>query len=173
MSNVKINKVTNANIYADGASFLGRAEEVSLPVLKNKTAEHKALGMIGTLEYVSGIDKLEMKIKWNSFYVDVMKKAGNPYRAVNLQIRSSIEVYEGGTRVEEVPLKVFVKGQFKELPLGNFKSQDNVELESTLTCTYCKLEIGDEKIMEVDVEANIYIVDGVDLLAQYREHLGI
>lgn len=173
MSNVTINRVVNANIYIDGLNLLGRAEELNAPTIKNKLGEHKALGMIGNLEYASGIDKMEMKIKWNSFYVDVIKKSANPYQAVSLQVRSSIENYEAGSRVRELPLTIYLRGQFKELPLGNFKAQDNVELESNLTITYCKIEVDGVALVEVDVESNIYIVDGVDLMAKYRSNLGI
>ncbi|MOA16877.1 Phage tail tube protein FII [compost metagenome] len=170
---IKINRVTNANIYVDGISLLGRAEEVSLPTIKNKNAEHKALGMVGIVEYFAGIDKLEMKIKWNSFYTEVMKKAANPFEAVKLQIRSSIEGYQGGSRVSQTPVIIYVTAQYKDFPLGNFKQHDNVELESNLSVTYCKMEIDGEEVMEIDVESNIYKVNGEDLLAQYRENLGI
>ena len=75
---LEINRLTNANIYVDGNSWLGRAEEVTLPVITSKMSEHKALGMVGMVELFSGIDKLEARIKWNSVYKDVFKKAANP-----------------------------------------------------------------------------------------------
>ena len=64
MSKIEINKLTNANVYMNGINLLGRAEEVQLPQIKHKMAEHKALGMIGSAEFFAGIDKLECKIKW-------------------------------------------------------------------------------------------------------------
>ena len=45
MSKIEINKLTNANVYLDGVNLLGRAEEVQLPQIKHKMAEHKALGI--------------------------------------------------------------------------------------------------------------------------------
>jgi ferredoxin--NADP+ reductase len=41
MSKIKINKLTNANVYMNGVNLLGRAEEVQLPQIKHKMAEHK------------------------------------------------------------------------------------------------------------------------------------
>ena len=74
MSNkIEINKLTNANIYMNGNNLLGRAEEVDLPQIKHKMAEHKALGMVGSAEFFAGIDKLECKIKWNALYPNVTK----------------------------------------------------------------------------------------------------
>lgn len=68
MSKIEINKLTNANIYMNGTNLLGRAEEVQLPQIKHKMAEHKALGMVGSAEFFAGIDKLECKINpWGSY----------------------------------------------------------------------------------------------------------
>ena len=60
MSKIEINKLTNANVYLNGTNLLGRAEEVELPQIKHKMAEHKALGMIGSAEFFSGM------IKWSA-----------------------------------------------------------------------------------------------------------
>ncbi len=53
---ISVNKLYNANVYVNGTSFLGRAEEVQLPKVQYKTVEHKALGMVGTLETPAGIE---------------------------------------------------------------------------------------------------------------------
>ena len=58
MSKISINRLTNANVYLDGGSMLGRAEEVSLPVLKAKMAEHKALGMVVAIVGFAGAASL-------------------------------------------------------------------------------------------------------------------
>jgi P2 family phage contractile tail tube protein len=170
---ISINRLTNANIYADGNSFLGRAEEINLPLVKFKNGEHKALGMIGAIEYFSGIEKLEGKIKWNCYYPEVMRKTANPFEAIKLQVRASLETYEGGSRVSQVPVVCYITAQSKDFPLGNFKQHDNVELENNYGATYCKMEVDGEEIIEIDVEANIFKVGGEDLLAQYRANLGI
>lgn len=169
---IQVNRLTNANVYLDGKSLLGRAEEVSAPVVKTKMSEHKALGMVGSMEFFAGIEKMESKIKWNSFYADVMKKMGDPTTARQLQIRSSLEVYGAQGRVEQQPVVLFMTVMSKDFPLGNFKQHDNVELETSLNVTYAKLEINGEAIYEVDILANIYRVDGVDILATYRNNIG-
>ena len=50
MAKIEINRITNANIYLDGANLLGRAEEVKLPDVSMTMQEHKALGMVGKVE---------------------------------------------------------------------------------------------------------------------------
>ncbi|BDV42440.1 phage major tail tube protein [Geotalea uraniireducens] len=172
MGQIAIKQITNANVYMDGASFLGKVEEAKLPDVVATLAEHKALGMIGKVELPNGIDKMEMTMKWNSLYGDVLKKAANPFTAVQLQCRCSQETYTGQGRTEEVPVTVFLTGTFKKFPLGGFKQHENVEAETTLAITYFRLVVNGEDIVEVDVLANIYKVGGVDLLAQFRSNIG-
>lgn len=173
MSNVAINKLTNANLFANGGSLLGRADEVTLPQIKTKPAEHTPLGLMGSLEYPSGIDKLEMNIKWNCFYPEVAKTFANPYKAIELQVRSSLETFESGTRTAEKSYACFVKGRCNDFPLGNYKASQNATFESNISVFYCKVELDGEVILEIDVEANIFKVNGEDLTAKYRENLGL
>ena len=172
MANIQVNRLTNLNIYMNGQSMIGRAEEVNLPEIKHKLAEHKALGMIGTVELWSGIDKMEASIKWNSFYADAYSVAANPFRTVSIQGRGSMEVYNAAGRVAQQPVVIYLTGQFKNVPGGNFKQHDNVEITSQMTVTYMKVEINRQEIVEIDVLSNIYKVNGEDMLAEYRANLG-
>jgi P2 family phage contractile tail tube protein len=63
--------------------------------------------------------------------------------------------------------------QFKDFPTGAFKQQENAEFESPLNVLYIRVEVGGQPIVEFDPLANIYKVDGVDVLSQYRNNLGI
>lgn len=172
MAQINVNRVTNANVYLDGGSCLGKAEEIDLPKIVAKMTEHKALGMMGALELPSGFEKLEARIKWNAVYADVMAKMGNPYDMHSLQCRGNIENYTANGRTGQAAYVCFFRGQFKELPMGNFKQHDNVEMESRLAVTYAKVEIGGVSIVEFDTLANIYKVNGVDILATYRQNIG-
>lgn len=171
--NIQVNRLTNGNMYINGNSYLGTIEEVQLPDVKGKYAEHKALGMNGSVELPSGIDKMESKIKFNAPYARVMKLAANPYESHTLMFRGNLETYEGAQRVGQVPYKCVMKAGFKNVNPGSMKQHDNVEMESMLNVTYCKLEIDNEEIFEIDVLNNIHKVDGVDILAVYRANLGI
>lgn len=174
MGNI-INKVFNCNIYADGGSFFGKADEVSLPTIKVKNSDpHAPLGFVGEIDYAAGFEKLDgCKIKWNGFYKEVMKKFSNIYQGIKLQVRFSIDEYQGSTRVNQIPGVAYLTVRPNDIPGGNFKAKSNPELESNLACTYMKVELDGEEQYELDFEAQVYIVDGVDLMAQYRSHLGI
>ncbi len=172
MAKIEINRVTNANIYINGNNLLGRADEVKLPDVTAVMSEHKALGMVGKIELPSGFDKLEGEIKWNSIYRDVARLVANPFRSLQLQCRSNIEVYGSGGRVTQQPLVTFLTVTFKKNPMGTFKQNDNVELAATFSATYIKQVIGSEDVLELDYMANIFRVGGEDLLADYRANIG-
>lgn len=172
MSKISVNKLYNANVYINGISFLGRAEEVALPQVRAKAVEHKALGMFGVIETAAGIEKMEAKIKWNSLYPEVLKDAANPYKAVSVQVRASLETHDSTGRVAEVPVVAFMTAQFKNFPGIGLKHQDNAEVETDLIVSYYKLQIDGRDIVEADAFANIWKSYGEDILVRYRANLG-
>lgn len=135
MSKIQVNRIVNANIYIDGTNLIGRAEEVKLPDIQAIMAEHKALGMVGKIELPSGFDKLEGEVKWNSLYEEAAKAMANPFKAVQLQCRSSIETYGAQGRIQEVSLVTFLTVMFKKNPLGTYKQHDNAEFSSAFGAT--------------------------------------
>lgn len=172
MTKPQIKKVLNANVYMDGVNLLGKAEEVTLPDIKFLMVEHKALGMVGSAEFFAGFEKLESKFKWNSLYSDIVKKAANPFKAVAIQVRGSLQTYSDQGLVSEVPVVAHIKGIFKNIPMGNFKPKDNPEFETSMSVNYAKLVEDGQDIYEIDVLQNIYKVGGVDVLAQFRANIG-
>jgi P2 family phage contractile tail tube protein len=171
--NTLINKCTNANVYLNGVSYMGRAEEITLPDIQPKMVDHKALGMVGESELPAGLQKMSAKIKWNAIYPDVMKKTHDAFTSVRLMVRSNIETYEGGTRVLQQPAVIYLTGTWKKSGALSFKPQDNVEIENELSVTAYKMEVNGEEIIDIDVMANIWRVNGNDQLAQYRANLGL
>lgn len=172
MGQISVKRITNANIYLNGTSLLGQAEEVTAPGPKYTLAEHKALGMVGKVEFFAGIDKLEGKIKWNSFYKDQLPNFANPFTVLNLQVRGSIETYTSQGRTEEKPVVIYMTAQVKNFPDANFKQHENVEAETTFGATYYKMTIDGTDIVEFDAMANIFKINGTDVLAQYRSNIG-
>lgn len=171
--NIKTNKVTNAAVYVDGASYIGRAEEVTCPEIKPKMAEHKGLGLIGNVELpTTSLEKMTAKIKWNAIYPEAMKKTHNVFQSLRLQIRASMDTFEGGSKVGTSA--VVIKMTAVPTKVGGlvFKPNDNVENESEFSVTAYSLEIDGEEIVAVDVLNNIWRVNGIDQLSDFRFNIG-
>jgi P2 family phage contractile tail tube protein len=163
--------VTNANIYVDGTSLLGRAEEVELVWPKARMVDHKGLGMVGTAEFPAGIDKLEAKVKWSSIYSEVLPMM-SIFQSHQFQVRASIEQYTSQGRIAELPFVGLMTAQFKDGGPLSFKHQEQVDFPTTLVVYHCEYYISGIQYLLYDVLANLYVVNGVDQLAQFRLNIG-
>ncbi len=170
---IAIQKITNGNVYLDGESFMGRAEEVTLPKVVTKFVEHPALGLHGTLELPAGIEKMEAKIKWGNVYTEALRKAANPYESRTIMVRSSAEIYTNQGRISEFPCVTLMQGFFKGIDAGVYKQNEAVGQENDLTCHYLKVIHSGVTIVEVDVMNNIFKAEGQDLLLNYKLNVGI
>ncbi|MCT4638949.1 MAG: phage major tail tube protein [Bacteroidales bacterium] len=163
-----INKISNANVYINGVNLLGKLEEINLPTIKQKMAEFKALGMYATVELPVGLEKMEAKLKWNSFYPEVLAGA-NLTTATNLVLRANVEKYNPGGQLTQEPLTCIINGVFKSIPLGTFKPGDKVSgIEHTMSVYYLKQAIGDLQIVEVDVWNSILAIGAIDQLFMFK-----
>lgn len=172
MDKIQVNRITNANVYLEDNSLLGRAEELNLPEVEHEMVEHRGLGMFGAVEFWAGLGKMEATIKWSSLYPEVMGVAVNPFRSVRLQARASLETYTQQGRETEVPVVVHLTGTFKKFPAGKFKHMEAAEYETTLSVTALRLVVDGEDIVEINVMSNIYKVKGQDVLAGFKRNIG-
>ncbi len=167
-----VNKVTNANVYANGATLIGKVAEFTVPDIMQKTADHMALGVVGTTEHFVGFEKLEGSLKWSSVYPEIYSLFGNPFTTHKLQLRANVDIYGAQGLQSQVAHVVYLNARFKKLPGGAFKAHENVDLESELAIDSVKIEFNGVTVLEYDAIANIYRVGGVDVLAQYNANLG-
>ena len=168
---VTVNRITNANIYMDGVGLLGCAEEVDFAMPKAILTEHKGLGMAAKVEFPAGLDKLEAKFKWISVYPQVL--AGiSIYSSHSFQIRASMESYTSQGRVAETPVVGLMTAQFKEMGPLSFKLHEQVDFPTSAVVYHSELYVGGVQYFLFDALANMYVVNGVDQLANFRANLG-
>jgi len=167
-------KISNANVYVNGSSLLGKVSEATMPDISIKQIDHAPLGQHGVTSLPVGFDKLEMTLKWTSFYSEVIAVMADGYTGINGQLRSSQETYDAsGSRSAEESFVYFFRGRPTNLPTGSFKQHENAEGETKVALDYLKLEIAGATQFEIDVINNKYVVNGVDKLATFRANLGI
>lgn len=176
---IQINRLLNVNLYSEGQSLLGKIEEVTLPSIKTKDADVNALGMQMGIKLPSGLEPMSGKMKFNAVYPELIKLFGNPFQTRNIQVRGLLEKYNSSGRTDEISVVAFLTIRFKDaLPGLTFKMNDNPEQESEFNCTYYRLEIAGQILIEVDAFANIFFVQStlsdtlIDILQRYRSILG-
>ncbi|HUA36675.1 MAG TPA: phage major tail tube protein [Candidatus Binataceae bacterium] len=170
--NIQINSLTNANVYIDGVNLLGRAQEIEIAQPKHRMIDYKGLGMAGTAELWAGVEKLESRIKWASFDADALTIAASPFQSHQFQTRGNLEQYTSQGRIAELPVVYLMTGVFKDAGSPAFRQHQMVETSSSISVYHCELYVAGVQIYLYDVFANIYVVGGVDQLANFRSNLG-
>lgn len=170
---MKIQNVYDANIYVNNVSTHGTASEVTCPDITPVTADYKALGMAGSLAFPQGFEKMEATVKWTFADDDIRKACANFFKPVDIMIRSHKVRWDSGGVIDDAPVVIYLKGLPTKHQGGGYKPQESTEFETSFTVHYYKEEVDGESIIEVDVMNNIYKVDGEDILAEYRQNLGI
>ncbi|MCM5528966.1 phage major tail tube protein [Parasegetibacter sp. NRK P23] len=173
MAGININRLSNANVYSNGNSLLGKVEEIQLPAVKAKIVDVKALGLIMDVEVPSGFEKMTGKMKWNAVYGELIEEFGSPFNTKQIQVRGNLEVYDTTGRTSETAVVAYLTIRFKDvLPAITLKMNDNPEQESEYSCSYYRLEIGGVKYLEIDAFANTFFVKDKDQLKEYKKNLG-
>ncbi|TBV10259.1 phage major tail tube protein [Stutzerimonas kirkiae] len=172
MAGFAAHRITNASIYLDGADFFAKSEEVDLGSVKAVTSDFQGLGMVGLIELPDGLDKLEGKIVWNSLYAEAGVKLASPFKTVQLQCRSNVQVFNNGGLVDELALVTFLTIMPKEYGLGKFKPRDPNKPETPFSAIYVRQVLDGREVLLLDYLANIFRVDGEDQLAKYRKNIG-
>lgn len=169
----KIVRMTNGILFIDGQCTYGIVEEVNNPEVKAKMSDHKVLGMNGTIELSSGLDKMEASFKLNGPSEDVSAMATDVKTPHSFVFRGNAEYYVGDKKVAERPYVASWNGTFKNAKMGDQKQHENTELTYTINVSYAKLTINGVVKFEIDIINNIHKSNGVDLLATYKQNVGL
>ena len=71
------------------------------------------------------------------------------------------------------PMTISLRGMFTEVDMGNFKAGDLATLKCSIACRYYSLDIGGQKVIEIDVDNMVRNINGKDVLADIRSALGV
>lgn len=169
---IKINKLTNGNIYLNGISHFGSFKDVTSPDLKAVQADHNALGMIGKLDFPTGFEKMNVKIAWNGPYPEALAMNSDIYKTVFLQIRGNVEGWDSLGKTDQAIIWN-VTGRFTGTPAMELKQMDNSEPNTEMSVQTFQLLQNNVEICYLNFLTQEYRVLGVDKTAVYRANLGI
>lgn len=167
-----INAIYNANVYIDGNNLLGKAAEFKLPEIEWSQDEVKGLGRIGTIKLPSGVEAMEGEVSWNSLYPEVAARAANPFKAVQLMVRSNLQTFDARGLAQEVPVVTLVTALFSKNGMGTLKPKEKSEQASTYQAHEIRQLIDGREVLYYNAFTNQYRVDGADVTAQMRKNIG-
>jgi P2 family phage contractile tail tube protein len=70
-------------------------------------------------------------------------------------------------------VEVVLRGRHETIEMGDAQAGEDTEHSITTTCTYYKLVVDNEDIIEIDLLNFIEKVNGVDMLEEQRAAMGI
>lgn len=172
MAGIAINQIVNANVYVNGNSQIGKAQEFKIPDIEFESIEHKGLGLFGTIKLPAGANAVEGGVTWDSFYPELRAVIYNPFKSIQLMCRSNLQVFNSqGLAAEEAMVTIMNVSSGKVGGTGH-KNKENAAFEDTFNVHSIKQSVAGKEILFVDFFNNIFRVNGEDVLSKYRQNIG-
>lgn len=164
-------KLKNFNLFNDGASYIGLVPELTLPKLSRKMEDYIAGGMSGPIEIDYHNEKIELDWTAGGLLVDALAQYGAiTHDAIMLRFAGAYQNDQDGA-VDAV--EIVVRGRHKEIEMGNAKMADKSEQKYKTTCSYYKLVVNGEDLIELDFINGVEIIGGIDRTAEIRAAIGM
>lgn len=166
-------KLKHMNIFNDGNSHQGEASSVTLPNLTRKLEAFRAAGMDGPVkvDLGHGDDGIQLSYTLGGWSLITLRQFG-AIRADGVMLRFMGSVQRDDTG-DVSAVEVVVRGRHEEINFGDAAPGEDTEHEITVTCSYYRLTVDGEVIIEIDLLNFVFIVDGVDMLEAHRRNIGL
>jgi len=164
-------KLKNFNVFNDGESYLGQASEITLPTLSRSMEEYRGGGMAGPVQIDLGQEAIEMECTFGGLMPQIVRQyAAQKHNAVLLRFAGA---YQREDNAAVDALEIVVRGRWSELDLGSAKTGDDTEFKAKLACSYYKLSLNGQVLIEMDLINMVENIGGSDLLTEIRCAIGI
>ena len=135
-----------------------------------KAEEYRAGGQIAPVDINMGLEKLEAEFKMGGYMVELIRKFGTTIDGMQMRFMGAYEQDDSG---DVTSVELVMRGRFSEIDPGNSKVGDDTEQNFKVPLTYYKIIVDGKELAEIDALNTIFIVDGVDRLAEHRAAIGI
>ena len=165
-------KLKNLNLFNDGNSYLGLVKSLTLPSLGRKMEAYRGGGMNGPVKADLGMSDDGVQFEWKTGGLDLISlRQFGAVNASSVALRFSGPYQQDDTN-EVSNVEVVVRGRHETIEMGDATPGEDTEHSITTTCSYYKLTVDNEDIIEIDLLNFIEKVGGVDMLEKQRNALG-
>ena len=139
-------KINNYNVYNEGEKLLGVGDELTLPDFEATSETVSGAGILGEIDdpTIGHFGNMQLEI---------------PFRTLDKE----------ATNIVPKSIRVVVRGRAAKLTGGKLKRASTMDSGVTLNILYILIEVNGESVVELDKMNPTYKVNGVDLLAEYKE----
>lgn len=167
--------LTDATFFLDGVGTFGKATEVSVPTIKPQKVERKSIDGVGTLKLPTGKVELDtFKANLNCFYPEIFKKIANPFKSVSVIVYGNLMGFSNGSQNSNNKASLFMTCSAAEYKaLCDKKEHDDTTYELNFDPSSSRLVYNNEELQNIDLDNNIYKVNGEDIRKDILKNLGI
>lgn len=166
-------KLKNLNLFNDGNSYLGLVKSLTLPSLGRKMEGYRGGGMNGPVKADLGMSDDGIQFEWKTGGLDLISlRQFGAVNASSVALRFS-GPYQQDDTDEVSNVEVVVRGRHETIEMGDAQPGEDTEHSMTTTCSYYKLTVDGEEIIEIDLLNFVEKVNGVDMLEKHRTAMGI
>lgn len=157
-------------VYADGQRYMGETAEATVPKLARTFEDYRGGGMDAAVGIDLGGEPIEFEWKAGGLLEQVYRQFGAT-RIDATQLRF-VGSYQDDSTGQTKTVDITVRGRHQEIDPGGAKSGDDTEQTTKTRCVYYKMMVNGETLIEKDELNMLFIVNGVDILAEHRANLG-
>ena len=130
-------------------------------------------GMNGPVKADLGFSDDGIQLEWKTGGLDLISlRQFGMVKASGVLLRFTGTFQQDDTE-EMSAVEVVVRGRHETIEMGDAQPGEDTEHGMTTTCSYYKLTVDGEDIIEIDLLNFIEKVNGVDMLEKQRAALGI
>lgn len=163
-------KLVNYMGVFQGVPLAGLIPKLVLPVLARKLEDHYVGGMGGPVKIDFGQEAMQLGVTLSQHQREVINSFGDPDAAGALFRFMGAFQADDTQPVEQV--EITVRGRLGKLDFGTAEMGKLVETEVEMPLTYFKYTSNGQEVIEIDLIANIFRVNGRDRNADIRRAIG-
>ena len=164
-------KLKNLMLFNSGLAYLGEVMSVTLPKLTRKFDEYRGGGMDSSVKIDMGGEAMDLEWTCGGPMRDVLQQFG-AIGVADVQLRFA-GAYQNDDTGAVDSVEVVVRGRHEEIDMGEQKPGDAGDFKVKTAVAYYKLTWNGVTEVEIDALGMVFIVGGVDRLAEIRDALGI
>ncbi|MGN8124554.1 phage major tail tube protein [Pseudomonas sp. 22082] len=166
-------KLKNLNLFNDANSYVGVVKTVTLPPLGRKMESYRGGGMNGPVKADLGFSDDGIQFEWKTGGLDLISlRQFGAVNASGVALRFS-GAFQRDDTGDVSAVEVVMRGRHETIEMGEAQPGEDTEHSITTTCSYYKLVVDNEDIIEIDLLNFIEKVNGVDMLEKQRAALGL
>lgn len=166
-------KLKHLNLFIDGENWIGIAEQFTPATLSKKWENYRGGGMMGAAKIDMGYedDAFDVSFILGGFEDRMIRQhSAETINGTRLRFSGSYQRDDTG---DVSVVEIVCHGRYGGVEMGDQKTGDNSQTTVNMACTYYKVMVDGEAIIEVDVINMIEIINGEDRMAAHRAAIGL